>query len=60
MRRSRFFGRQAALLNRTRPKRAKSRDKTAGSLFTRAYTLVKSVKLKGVSSRFDNKTYKDK
>ena len=24
-----------------RPKRAKSRDKTAGSLFTRAYTLVK-------------------
>ena len=23
-----------------RPKRAKSRDKTAGSLFTRAYTLV--------------------
>ena len=42
------------------PKRAKSRDKTAGSLFTRAYTLVKSVKLKGVSSRFYNKTYKDK
>ena len=24
-----------------KPKRAKSRDKTAGSLFTRAYTLVK-------------------
>ena len=43
-----------------RPKRAKSCDKTAGSLFTRAYTLVKSVKLKGVSSRFYNKTYKDK
>ena len=43
-----------------RPKRAKSRDKTAGSLFTRAYTLVKSVKLKGVSSLFYNKTYKEK
>ena len=43
-----------------RPKRAKSRDKTTGSLFTRAYTLVKSVKLKGVSSRFYNKTCKDK
>ena len=37
------------------PIRAKSRDKTAGSLFTRAYTLVKSVKLKGVSSRFITK-----
>ena len=34
------------------PKRAKSRDKTAGSLFTCVYTLVEFSQTKGVSSRF--------
>ena len=34
------------------PKRAKSRDTTAGSLFTHVYLWLNSVKLKGVSSRF--------
>ena len=43
-----------------RPKRAKSRDKTAGSLFTRAYTLVKFSQTKRCFFSFYNKTYKDK
>ena len=38
-----------------KPKRAKSRDKTAGSLFTRATLWLNSVKLKGVSFRFITK-----
>ena len=42
------------------PKGAKSRDKTAGSLFTRAYTLVEFSQTKRCFFSFYNKTYKDK
>ena len=43
-----------------RPKRAKSRDKTAESLFIRAYTLVKFSQTKRCFFSFYNKTYKNK